>query len=663
MSAAAVRIIAVPVGLPVGWDAADAAAEGWSPDQARAWLRANVRTVGEVANLDTPAPAQRELAPVEAPPPPVAEDAPHTADDAGPPPDDLPPPDEAPPADLEALEGAAAHFTCLGHDHGTYYYLARGAAQVLSLAGGSHSKGSLLMLAPLVYWEREFPGREGCNWLAAANALLRWSERAGVYEPERVRGRGAWWDDGRHVLHLGDRIVSGAVGHATTSHRTTDFASRYIYEAKAPLRFAATTAAPLRWNESRPFRELCRLFSWERPIQATLLAGWCVVAPICGALRWRPHIWITGPAGSGKSWVYQNLLRRSLGEISVAVASETTEAGLRQYLAADARPVIFDEAEGETARAQARIQNVLALMRQASSDTSARIIKGTATGTAQQFDVRSCFAFSSIGVGLQQHADLTRVTVLSLQPNLRQTPEERSRHFTERVIPAFELLTDSYVDRLHARTLAMIPIIRANAETFARAGAIALGTRRMGDQVGALLAGAYSLHADNEVSLEFAAEWIRGENWSEETQSETRDEVALLNLLLQHTVRVQLPTGSVDRSVGELVQAAKGLTDHDVKQDDAADTLRRMGLRVDLDVLYIANTHTGVRKILANTPWTTNWARVLKRLDGAQAMPTMRFAGVSDRCVGLPLDLVLGDPSSTPPPPPSSAAPEPGSAG
>lgn len=517
---------------------------------------------------------------------------------------------------------------------------------MLALSGASHSKGSLLMLAPLQFWEREFPGRDGCNWMAAANALLRWSENAGVYRPERVRGRGAWWDDGRHVLHLGDRIVSGAIGHRTDTHSTTDFESRYIYEAAAPLRFAATAAQPLRWNEARQFRALCELLPWEKRIHATFLAGWCVVAPICGALRWRPHVWVTGPAGSGKSYVYEHLMRKVLGEIALAVASETTEAGLRQELGTDARPVIFDEAEGETARAQQRIQNVLALMRQASSDTSARIIKGTATGTAQRFEVRSCFAFSSISVGLQQHADLTRVTVLSLQPNLRQLPSERSRHFSEVIVPAFELLTDDFVARLHARTIAMIPIIRANAETFARAGAVTLGTRRMGDQLGALLAGAYAVYSDSAISLESAQAWLRDQDWSEETQSETRDEVALLNALLQTTVRIQLPSGSVDRSVGELVQVAKGLTDGDVKQSEADSTLKRMGLRVEPDTLFVANSHSGVRKMLANTPWTQNWARVLKRLDGATAVGTKRFAGVADRCIGLPLDLVLGDPSS-----------------
>jgi nucleoid-associated protein YgaU len=32
-----------------------------------------------------------------------------------------------------------------------------------------------------------------------------------------------------------------------------------------------------------------------------LLAGWIALAPICGAMRWRPHLWLTAAAGAGKA--------------------------------------------------------------------------------------------------------------------------------------------------------------------------------------------------------------------------------------------------------------------------------------------------------------------------------------------------------------------------
>src|SRR3546814_8012987 len=86
------------------------------------------------------------------------------------------------------------------------------------------------------------------------------------------------------------------------------------------------------------------------------LAGWIAIAVICGALNWRPHVWLTGSSGSGKSWLLDNVIRPLIGAIAVYCQSNSTEAGIRQTLATDARPVLFDEAESEDAKAQVRIQ-------------------------------------------------------------------------------------------------------------------------------------------------------------------------------------------------------------------------------------------------------------------------------------------------------------------
>ena len=39
------------------------------------------------------------------------------------------------------------------------------------------------------------------------------------------------------------------------------------------------------------------------------------------------------------------------------------------------------------------------------------------------------------------------------------------------------------------------------------------GEQRVGDQLGALLAGAYSLYSDNTISYEDALEWVRSHDW------------------------------------------------------------------------------------------------------------------------------------------------------
>ena len=75
-----------------------------------------------------------------------------------------------------------------------------------------------------------------------------------------------------------------------------------------------------------------------------LLAGWVALAPTCGCLDWRPHIWLTGGAGTGKSLIHR-FISPLLHDMGVPVSGNTTEAGLRQTLKSDALPVVFDEAE------------------------------------------------------------------------------------------------------------------------------------------------------------------------------------------------------------------------------------------------------------------------------------------------------------------------------
>lgn len=101
----------------------------------------------------------------------------------------------------------------LGYDHGSFFYLAKGSRQVHELTASGHSKQALLAMAPLSHWEARYPGATSrVSWDMAINALMRMCEAEGIYDPDRIRGRGAWWDSGRSVLHLGSHlIVDGTV--------------------------------------------------------------------------------------------------------------------------------------------------------------------------------------------------------------------------------------------------------------------------------------------------------------------------------------------------------------------------------------------------------------------------------------------------------------------
>lgn len=545
--------------------------------------------------------------------------------------------------DNAAREAAEAserdEFQILGHDHGSYYYLPRGSRQVVELRAEQHTKLHLLRLAPLKHWEEAYQGRKGPEWDLAANALIRRSEAAGVYDPDRVRGRGAWWDPDRQtcVLHVGDALIVGDARSAVASVP----GARHIYEAAPPI--PVETEDPLPIDDANEIVDILSMCSWENSVSARLAAGWAVVAPVCGAMPWRPHVWITGGGGTGKSTILNNILRPLVGEIGLAVQSVTTEAGLRQRLGRDARPVTFDEIDAHDQRGQSRIQNVLELARQASSEGGAEIIKGSASGGANIYHIRSCFAFASIGVGVSQFADATRVTILGLVKG--DDPAKYAR-LQARVATT---INKRFSARWVARSIRLVPAIRANAETFAVAGAQHLGSRRLGDQIGVLLAGAYSLYDEGLVSPEEASAYVASQDWGEtRAVGEATDEAACLQRILEHPVRVASHKGPVDRTVAELLRSAAGIptAGEFVTLADSEDALGRVGIRVDVrtgdcSTFTVSASHSGVAALLEKTKWSNAWARTLKRLPGARATDgTVRFGATKSRGVEIPLEEV-----------------------
>lgn len=517
-------------------------------------------------------------------------------------------------------------FLILGHDHGYYYYLCRESGQIIDLKADQHIEGKLIALAPHSFWTTNYGGAKGVDWSSARDSLIRRSHAVGIYDPSRVRGRGAWWDGNRAVLHLGDKLVVG------DEVRPLSTPSRYIYEAAVP--FHINHQNPLVVEDARELLNICELISWEKPISARYLAGWLAVAPICGALNWRPHIWVTGPTGSGKSWAFNNIVTPLIGSVAQPAQHSTTEAGLRQTLQHDAKPVIFDEAEAKDPRAQLRIDNVLELARSASTEGSPAIIKGNPDGNASTWRIRSCFAFFSINYGVKSKADENRISALSV------VADGNSERFLKIKRMVAEVLTEEYNARFLARSIRMIPTIRENARVFAAASAPVLGNQRAGDQIGALLAGAYSLFSDAPIRPVDAEAYIAKQDWSEQRLShEETDESKCLARILQTIIRVPTKDGHADRSIADLIDIARNPADEPrrISSEAASEYLGMRGVRADPDVMVISVSHNEIARILKDSEWAISWGRTLRRLPGAQTTDgSIRFGAVRSRGIEIP---------------------------
>lgn len=529
-------------------------------------------------------------------------------------------------------------------DSPRFCFFAGSSKTVITLSATAMTKQNLLNLAPLNYWENYYPAgrnaRNSFNVDSASEYLINSCLNKGIFSDSKIRGRGSWIDNYRTVLHSGDRLIVDGV--EISLHKIE---SRYVYEQGEPLDFSVSD--PLDTYSSQKLIEMIKLVSWSRKINSYLLAGWCVIAPVCGALKWRPHIWITGPAGTGKSWILKEIIRTLLGESAVAVQADTTAPGLRALLGNDALPVVFDEAEGEHQAAQDRIRSAIELMRAASADDGGVIAKGSAGGgRANTTKIRSMFCFSSIVPQASMQADKRRITSLELKKD--PIKDNRERSFEQLVNLHAELINDDFVRGLHARTIKLLPTIVYNSDVFNKAAAAILGEKSYGDQLGPMLAGAYSLYSEDKVTYEFAKDWIPQHDWSEESSLESnRDELRLFSHLMEQIVEVEGEAGRYKRSIGELCQISRntsislGLVLVNSAQADSC--LRRIGIKVEFDRIVISNSHDGVKRLLFKTSWGGgNHSKLLIRIEGAEKIVSTTFSpgGVKSNAVSLPGGLL-----------------------
>lgn len=627
--------------FPKKWDVADAT---WTPEEAIEYLKANrieIPAVSEFPPNELPLPPES----VVPPPPPMVETHVTSAPSPTVPVSSIP----DLPTDEDESQVKNPYFKCLGfenNDTNLYVFFVYRTNTIVKLSAGGITISNLLQLAPLNYWEGAYPkptARSGSVKFeinTVADNLITISTKQGIFNPMKIRGRGAWIDNGVPVIHCGDTLIVNGVNTAFGKHR-----SKYIYEAGQELGLELTK--PLPPAEANKLIQLLERLHWARDINARLLAGWIVIAPLCGALSWRSHMWLTGSAGSGKSEIMKLFIKRFLGHMFVDAQGETTEAGIRQYLKADALPVVFDEAESEDKKSSERMQAVLGIMRASSTSDGGKIIKGSSGGAASQFNIRSCFAFASIGANLTQRSDVSRITVLEIKPDI--SPDKK-QHWQETLDIYYSIVNDDYVKAFQSRSIMLMPTILTNAKTFSNAAASELDNQRTGDQLGALLAGAYSLYSDNLISYEDAKKWIKERDWSEERMSEsTRDEIKVLHKIMDSDIRVETSLGDKTRTVGELIIAARGdyrdpLENELITQERASQVLKRIGIVVEGKHAIFSDQSQFIKKVLYNTPYDKNYHTILSRVDNAIKVDNVMFGShVRARATKIHTDEIFGN--------------------
>lgn len=538
---------------------------------------------------------------------------------------------------------ADGQFAILGYDRATIYIYSHRRQQILTATSSSLSKASgLIELAPMNWWESYFQkagrGGMGLDAVAAADWVLREAEKRGIYDPTLVRGRGVWVDDDHLVFHHGNYLsVNGE------TKQLNEIRSRFVYEGGPAIAPPAKT--DLTDEEGAALIETASRFRWANSGSGMLLAGWAFLAPVCGALRWRSHIWITGAAGSGKSTLMDHFLACLMPEgWLLHLQGNSTEAGIRQRLKADARPVLIDEFESNTEVDAKRIESVLTLIRQSSSESGAEVARGTVSGQSLTFHIRSAFCLASVGVSLNRQTDVDRLTKLELRGDSVGDWENLERELA--TIKADR----TYSQRLFARALHMLLVIRDSAAVFTRSAGKHFGTQRDGDQFGTLLAGCWCLQKSYVPNEQEAVALIESQDWTglgAGASLQNNDSSQVLDALLVASIRIDSVHNATVGELLRIVRAGSSDGNTSVTPSEAHDVLQRHGIRIspDFTEVMFAKNNKALLDLVQGTALHNDLLGRLARIKGGRSNnrnERQRFASTPLMFVALPTGAVFG---------------------
>lgn len=306
--------------------------------------------------------------------------------------------------------------TPLGVQGGVFWYL-NPHGELIGLKSNEFGQAQIDGLyAPNYDWlYRAFPQfnqqRQWKGFAAqyARAALMGAAAMKGVFDArDKVRGLGCWKaDDGSLIQHLGDRILVGG-----KSEKPGEIGG-FVYPGRPALEPPAAGGLAA----AREVFERVQTWRWVRgALDARLFLGFQACMILGAALKWRPMIFITGDAGTGKSTLQDEMRALFPGRLVSTV--DASPAALRQVLNQDAVAVSFDEIEADVLNDQA--QQVMKLARVAASGGT--VYRGGKDHSHAEFQLRGCFAFSAIIPPSMRQQDMQRFAFLRLQPLGRQAP-------------------------------------------------------------------------------------------------------------------------------------------------------------------------------------------------------------------------------------------------
>lgn len=531
----------------------------------------------------------------------------------------------------------------LGYEADLVVLYQKARHQILRYAPNEFTDRVLVALLGKEWLSSHFPAESGRKAFAGIDVLDAFTgiaDKRGRFTPGRVRGRGAWLDQDRPVFNLGDDVID-------RGGRFDESRSEFVYQGGERFSFQSDAPA-LTDSEGRDLVEIAEGFSWVDPASAMLLAGWVALAPLSGVLDWRPHCWLTGGAGTGKTTIQTNYVEKLLKDCgSTLLYGTSTESGIRQTLKGDAVPVLLDETESKTELDATRLETVVGMIRRASSKTSGRETRGTPKGGAISYTVNSMFCLSSITINIVNTEDHDRISILALKPREGEDAGQVWEELEKRLLS----LPENISSRLYRRIMDHAETYLSNIATFRSAATAHFRRARTGDQIGTLIAGAHFLMSTRRVSFDEAAAIVAKLANDDMASNVEGDADHVLSAFLGATVQLSSGERRVIATVAlaALETVPAGFKATMIEREEARETLLRYGIRVGENddgkpCILVANRSTALSALFRGTPYATDLRGQLLRLR-SMGIGTLRnpkrFGKKMSRVVAIPVDLAV----------------------
>ena len=469
----------------------------------------------------------------------------------------------------------------------------------------SFNKNEAVDLFSLDYLFENFPNKTGSDFvfLKVLDYVLTQSQNAGYWDDSRIRRNGIWKIKNNTYFHDGQKLLKNNKLVELGSH------DGFLFP-KNEFPYLKITDEELSIDEKKELVELIQRLSWKHDYASMIALGWIVLAPLCGILPWRPHLWITGGFGSGKTTVKNILLERILKIFSVSLL-ETTPAGVRQMLNEYSIPFLLEETESDDFDSMQKLKFFVKQVSNASDAGSSKSVKGSSGGVHTEFEARFMASFCSIHVNLIAPQYRSRFSILELVENKHNGfsgaggTEERFN----------KLIDGDFPDRFLKWRLNRIDLILENYHVFYLEMKKRFSSR-FASQYGMTLSAFFTFAEDRKVNEKDVESILERTKDLKEVSDETsiKNESNCFETLFSK----KIIDGGHSYSIGEIVERVyrpHKFSDSLERTDFLKKLLEVYGMKFTKDeALAICNSHSELKALFAGTPYISGWRQHLIRL-------------------------------------------------